>query len=79
MSSTAYRFAAGHRIRLQVSGGAHPRFARNTGTAEPPATATRLARVHIQIFHDAGAPCVLSLPRVTSLTSAEPGDRLAYA
>lgn len=79
MSSTAYRFAAGHRIRLQVSGGAHPRFARNTGTAEPPATATRLARVHIQILHDAEAPCVLSLPQVTSLTSPEPGDRLAYA
>ncbi|WP_067826509.1 CocE/NonD family hydrolase [Actinomadura kijaniata] len=28
MSSTAYRFAAGHRVRLQISGGAHPRFAR---------------------------------------------------
>lgn len=42
LSSTAYRFAAGHRIRLQVSGGAHPRYARNTGTGEPLATATRL-------------------------------------
>jgi uncharacterized protein len=30
---TAYRFAAGHRIRVQISGGAHPRFARNPGTA----------------------------------------------
>jgi putative CocE/NonD family hydrolase len=29
---TAYRFAPGHRIRIQVSGGAHPRFARNPGT-----------------------------------------------
>jgi len=35
MSSTAYQFAPGHRLRLQVSGGAFPRFARNTGTAEP--------------------------------------------
>ena len=42
MSSTAYQFSAGHRIRLQVSGGAHPRYARNTGTADPQATATRL-------------------------------------
>jgi putative CocE/NonD family hydrolase len=32
---TAYRFGAGHRIRVQVSGGAHPRFARNTGTGAP--------------------------------------------
>ena len=62
MSSTAYRFNSGHRIRLQVSGGAHPRFARNTGTGEPLATATRLAPVDIQIVHQPAAPCVLSLP-----------------
>jgi uncharacterized protein len=42
MSSAAYEFGAGHRLRLQVSGGAHPRFARNTGTGEPLATATAL-------------------------------------
>ena len=28
-----HRFAAGHRLRVQVSGGAHPRFARHPGTA----------------------------------------------
>jgi len=60
-------------------GGAHPRFARNTGTAEPAATATRLVPVHIQILHSPQSPCVLSLPQVTSLTSPEPRDRLAYA
>lgn len=27
-----HRLAAGHRLRLQVSGGAHPRYARNLGT-----------------------------------------------
>jgi hypothetical protein len=47
MSATAHRFGAGHRLRLQISGGAHPRFARNTGTGEPPATATRLVPVGI--------------------------------
>ncbi len=62
MSATAYRFQAGHRLRLQVSGGAHPRFARNTGTGEPPATATRLAAVHLEIVHDAPDPGGLSLP-----------------
>ncbi|MCL2729167.1 MAG: CocE/NonD family hydrolase [Actinomycetia bacterium] len=31
-SSAAHRFAPGHRVRVQVSGGAHPRFARNPGT-----------------------------------------------
>jgi hypothetical protein len=29
----AHRFLAGHRIRLQVSGGAYPRFARNPAPA----------------------------------------------
>jgi uncharacterized protein len=62
MSATAYQFQAGHRLRLQVSGGAHPRFARNTGSGEPPATATRLAAVDVQIVHEASDPAVLSLP-----------------
>ncbi|MFJ6081406.1 CocE/NonD family hydrolase [Streptomyces sp. NPDC092369] len=31
LGACAHRFAAGHRVRLQVSGGAHPRFARNPG------------------------------------------------
>ena len=30
--SVAHRFNPGHRIRVQVAGGAHPRFARNPGT-----------------------------------------------
>ena len=32
---TANTFRAGHRIRLQVSSGAHPLFNRNAGTGEP--------------------------------------------
>ena len=61
MSSTAHRFAAGHRLRVQVSGGAHPRGARSTGTAEPIATATSLVPVDIEINH---VTTVLSLPVV---------------
>jgi uncharacterized protein len=62
MSDTAYKFSAGHRIRLQISGGAHPRFARNTGTTEPLATTIRLAPTDIAILHHADAPCTLTLP-----------------
>lgn len=58
MSSTAHRFAAGHRIRLQLSGGAHPRYARNPGTGEPPADATTLVPARITLH----AGSVLSLP-----------------
>ena len=53
---TAYRFRAGHRIRLQVSGGAFPRFARNLGTAEPFGTATSARRCRFEIHHDSRHP-----------------------
>jgi len=59
MSSTAHQFRAGHRLRLQLSGGAHPRFARNTGTSEQVATATRLEPVDIEVSL---ASAALSLP-----------------
>ena len=51
MSHTAHRFAPGHRIRLQVSGGAHPRWTRNYGTGEPVATATRMLANDTTVHH----------------------------
>jgi hypothetical protein len=59
-----HRFAPGHRIRLQVSSGAHPRYARNPGTGEDPAaaTATTLRAVDIEVLRDAGHPSRLVLP-----------------
>ncbi|HEX5295025.1 MAG TPA: CocE/NonD family hydrolase [Streptosporangiaceae bacterium] len=60
MSSAAYEFGAGHRLRLQVAGGAHPRFARNTGTGEPLATATALVPGTTEVAH--GPDSVLTLP-----------------
>jgi putative CocE/NonD family hydrolase len=46
---TAHRFGAGHRIRVQVSSGAFPRFARNPGTGEPHTTATRLVAAQQEV------------------------------
>jgi putative CocE/NonD family hydrolase len=63
MSSTAYEYGAGHRLRLQVSGGAHPRFARNTGTGEPLATATALVPGTTELRH--GPPSALTLPVIS--------------
>ena len=40
-----HRVAAGHRLALLISGGAHPRFLRNNGTGEPPADAIGLVAV----------------------------------
>jgi hypothetical protein len=36
---------------LQVSGGAHPRFARNDSTGEPIATATRMVATDTTVGH----------------------------
>ncbi|MBV9811091.1 MAG: CocE/NonD family hydrolase [Solirubrobacterales bacterium] len=58
-----HHFAAGHSIRLQVSSGAHPRYARNPGTGEDPMTATALRAVAIEILHDQAHPSQLILPR----------------
>jgi putative CocE/NonD family hydrolase len=59
---TAYRIRAGHRIRVQVSGGAFPRFARNLGTSEPFAAATRAVRCRFEIYHDSRHPACVLLP-----------------
>jgi len=62
LHATAHCFAAGHRLRLLVASGAHPRYARNTGTADPVGTATRLVAADIEIFHDADHPTSITLP-----------------
>jgi predicted acyl esterase len=58
---TAHRFAAGHRLRVLVSSGAHPRYARNPGTGEPLASATELRASDQEVFHDARHPSVVVL------------------
>jgi putative CocE/NonD family hydrolase len=58
---TAHRFRRGHRIRVQVSSGAHPRYARNPGTGEDPATATRLVAADQAVLHDARHPSAITL------------------
>ncbi|NGN66911.1 CocE/NonD family hydrolase [Streptomyces sp. A7024] len=62
MSSTAHRFAVGHRIRWQISGGAHPRYARNPGNGESPVDATTFTPVHITLHPDS----TLTLRQATS-------------
>ena len=59
---TAYRVHAGHRIRVQVSGGAFPRFARNFGIAEPFGAARRAVRCRFEIYHDPRHPAWVLLP-----------------
>ena len=62
MWPTANTFKRGHRVRLQVSSGAHPLFIRNTGTGEPLARANSLSVADQEIFHDTEHPSSLVLP-----------------
>ncbi len=62
----AHRFRAGNRIRVQVSSGAHPRYARNPGTGEDPLRATRLIAADQEVFHDAARPSAVTLSVVGS-------------
>lgn len=61
---TAYSFKAGHRLRLQVSSGAFPRWARNTGSGETLATAATLKAADQRVYHDPDHPSALILPIV---------------
>ena len=45
----AHRFGRGHRLRLQVAGGAHPRFARNPGNGQVDAPAKDFVITHYSV------------------------------
>jgi putative CocE/NonD family hydrolase len=74
---TANTFRAGHRIRLQVSSGAHPLFCRNAGTGEPLATGANLRSADQEVFHDAARPTSIAL-HVVRLLQDDPLDEHAH-
>jgi putative CocE/NonD family hydrolase len=61
---TAHRFLPGHRLRVQVSGGAHPRYARNPGTGEALGAATALLPVEHAVLADPAHRSAVHLPTV---------------
>jgi uncharacterized protein len=71
---TGYRVLAGHRIRVQVSGGSFPRYARNFGTGEPFGAATRALRCRFEIYHDSRHPAHVLLPVLPGLAAAGAGQ-----
>jgi hypothetical protein len=70
---TAHQFRPGHRIRLQVSSGAHPRFARNPGTGQPLATATSLQVAEQTVHHGPERPSAVLLPVISPGPAGPPG------
>ncbi|MFQ5595635.1 MAG: CocE/NonD family hydrolase [Anaerolineae bacterium] len=65
MWATAHRFQRGHRLRLLVSSGAHPRWSRNLGTGEALAAGVRMAGAEQSIYRDEARPSALLLPVVS--------------
>lgn len=58
---TAYRFRPGHRVRVVVASGAHPRYARNLGSGEPLGDAQTMVVAHQEIFHGPEHPSAIML------------------
>ncbi|MQY18972.1 CocE/NonD family hydrolase [Nocardia macrotermitis] len=59
---TFHQFAAGHQVGVQVSSGAHPRYARNPGTGEPVFDAVDTVVAHQQISHTGPDASSIELP-----------------
>lgn len=70
LSPTAQRFQPGHRVRLQVSSGAHPRIARNPGTGESLVGSTAMVTQAQTVFHDAERPSALIVAVVGEMGTA---------
>ncbi|CAN5453056.1 hypothetical protein BH11ARM1_BH11ARM1_10300 [soil metagenome] len=63
----AHQFAKGHKVVVQISSNAFPQFARNLGTAEPIATATKMVAQKNSLFHDKIHPSKITFRVVSGL------------
>jgi predicted acyl esterase len=80
LTDISHVFLRGHQIRLQVSGGAHPRYARNLGSEADLVHGTVTAPVLHQVQHTGLHPSALVLPVVqTSLAAEASADITATA
>ncbi|SFS14422.1 hypothetical protein SAMN04487846_2919 [Microbacterium sp. cf046] len=59
---TFHRFAAGHRVGIQISSGAHPRYARNPGSGEPASFAQDIVTGRQEISHEGPRASRIALP-----------------
>ena len=62
--NTSQVFKAGHRIRLDVTSSAFPKFDRNLNTGEPIGSSTRMVTAHNSVWHDPEHPSRLILPAI---------------
>jgi uncharacterized protein len=65
MWPTGHRFQRGHRLRVHVASGAHPKVALNPGSGEPLGSAVTLLAAEQEVFHDPDRPSAILLPIVS--------------
>jgi putative CocE/NonD family hydrolase len=61
---TAHVFLPGHRLRVEVTSSAFPKYDRNLNTGEPLATSTRMQTATQTVHHDAARPSHVLVPVV---------------
>jgi len=66
MWNTSVVLPAGHRVRLEVSSSAFPKYPRNLNTGEDIATGTRMIAAENRVWHDPEHPSRLVLPVIPS-------------
>ncbi len=59
---TSYVFAAGHRIRVEISSSNFPRFDRNMNSVKPNAFETKFTKARQTVLHDPKYPSAVLLP-----------------
>lgn len=73
LTATSYRFATGHRLRVEVSSSNFGRWDRNLNTGRDPGSDDRIAVASTSVWHDAGRPSFVTLSVVEGRD--ERGDR----
>ena len=63
--NTCQLYKKGHRIRLEISSSAFPKYDRNLNTAEPLGTSTRMVKAVQTIHHDRGRLSYVILPIIS--------------
>ena len=72
---TAHVFRAGHRVALQISSAAFPKFDRNLNTGADLGVTSEMAVATQTIHHDATHPATVSVPFVATLSQLRQATR----
>jgi uncharacterized protein len=69
--NTSQVFKVGHRIGLQISSSAFPKYDRNLNTGAPLGITTEMAVAEQRIYHDAEHPSMMILPIIPAAAEAD--------